>query len=98
VFADQLICPLCRAPLSGSPQGLRCACWRRAYPVVDGIPDLFVSIDDQDAIDGPNQTWLDPRVVEARNTVYRLCARELKGMQFCVQEIGQRTYHGCCAS
>jgi SAM-dependent methyltransferase len=62
---------------------------------VDGIPDFFISETEEDSIDEPNKTWLDSRIVEARDTLYRLCARELKGMAFCMQEIGQRTGAGC---
>lgn len=62
---------------------------------MDGIPDFFISETEQDSIDEPNKTWLDPEIVEARDTVYRLCTRQLKGMTFCMQEIGPRTGAGC---
>ena len=47
------------------------------------------------SIDEPNKTWLDPEIVDARDVEYRLCARELKGMVFCMQEISKRTSAGC---
>jgi SAM-dependent methyltransferase len=62
---------------------------------VDGIPDFFIAETEGEAIDAPNQTWLDPEIVAARDTVYRLSARKLKGMAFCMQEIGRRTTPGC---
>jgi SAM-dependent methyltransferase len=70
----------------------RCA---RTFEVVDDIPDFFILESEQDSIDDPNRTWLKPEIVEARDTVYRLCARELRGMTFCMQEIGRRTSSGC---
>ena len=42
-----------------------------------------------------NLVWLDPQMVEARDTIYRLCVRELKGMTFAMQQVGLRTYPGC---
>jgi SAM-dependent methyltransferase len=61
---------------------------------MDGIPDFFIAETEGEAIDVPNQTWLDPKIVAARDTVYRLSARKLKGMAFCMQEIGRRTTPG----
>ena len=34
-------------------------------------------------------------MVQARDTYYRLCTRELRGMAFCMREIGKRTFSGC---
>jgi SAM-dependent methyltransferase len=62
---------------------------------VNSIPDFFVSESDHDFSNDPNITWLDPQIVEARNTIYRLCTRELRGMTFCMYEIGRRTSGGC---
>jgi SAM-dependent methyltransferase len=73
----------------------RCAPCGRAFDIVDGVPDFFISESDEDAIDDPNKTWLDPEIVEARGTYYDLCARQLKGMTLCVQEIARRTGAGC---
>jgi SAM-dependent methyltransferase len=76
--------------------GFRCAPCERDYPIVDGIPDLFVAIGDEaDYIDEKNTTWLDPEIVAARDTIYRLTTRELRGMDFCMDEIGRRTRPGC---
>jgi len=74
---------------------LRCLPCGRVFPIVDGIPDFFVSETNEDAIDQPNKTWLNPRIVEAREIVYRLCTRELKGMDFCMREIGLRSGEKC---
>jgi len=74
---------------------LRCTPCGREFPIVDGIPDFFISETEDDFIDEPSKTWLDLKIVAARDTVYRLCARELKGMAFCMQEIRQRTAAGC---
>ncbi len=62
--------------------------------MVGGIPDFFVGDALRDS-DDPNQAWLDPRIAEARDLVYRLCTRELKGMAFCMQEVSRRTSAGC---
>jgi uncharacterized protein YbaR (Trm112 family) len=35
-----LACPDCRAPLELVPEGLQCVACKRAYAIVDGIPDL----------------------------------------------------------
>jgi len=86
---------MCKGPLAVTVTGLCCASCVRDFAIVDGVPDLFVSETTQDFIDGPNKTWLDPRIVEARDTIYRLCTRELKGMAFCMREISQRTHTGC---
>jgi SAM-dependent methyltransferase len=74
---------------------LRCKPCGREFPIVDGIPDFFISETIGESIDEPSKTWLDSSIVEARDTVYRLCARELKGMATCMQEIGQRTGEKC---
>ena len=88
---DGFCCPRCRGPLTPTPQGLSCPACLRHYPVIGGIPDFFASETDGDAIDEPSKTWLDAGIVDARDTVYRLCARELRGMAFCMQAIAQRT-------
>lgn len=95
MFLDSFCCPVCKGPLTVTTADLRCTPCGRDFTIVDGIPDLFVGDAEQDFIDDPNQTWLDPRIVEARDTVYRLCTRQLKGMTFCMQEISQRTGAGC---
>lgn len=67
----------------------------RSFQIVNGIPDFFVSESEHDFSDDPNIIWLDSQIVEARDTVYRLCTRELKGMTFCMHEMGRRTSRGC---
>jgi SAM-dependent methyltransferase len=93
---DSFCCPVCKGSLRAGSTDLRCTPCGRGFPIVDGIPDFFISETEADSIDEPSKTWLDSRIVEARDTVYRLCARELKGMAFCMREIGKRTrekYH-----
>ena len=92
---DNFCCPVCKKPLAVTTAKLCCAPCERDFAIVDDIPDLFVGDVEQDFVDDPNRTWLDPRIVEARDTVYRLCSRELKGMIFCMQEIGRRVRAGC---
>ena len=92
---DSFCCPARKGPLAGTPVGLHCAPCGRHFRVVGGIPDFLISEGEHDFIDEPNKTWLDPEIVEARDTAYRLCARELKGMAFCMQEISRRTSAGC---
>jgi SAM-dependent methyltransferase len=88
---DCFRCPRCKGTLTARPGGFDCFSCAAEYPVVDGIPDFFVSETEGDAIDEPSKTWLDAEIVEARDTVYRLCARELRGMAFCMQAIAERT-------
>jgi SAM-dependent methyltransferase len=88
-------CPVCKGSLAATSAALCCAPCGRAFEIVDGVPDFFISESDGDAIDDPNKTWLDPEIVAARDTYYSLCARQLKGMAFCMQEIARRMIVGC---
>jgi len=88
-------CPVCKGSLKPLMDELSCISCDRDYAVIDGIPDFFMGDLEHDFTDDPNQTWLDPKIVEARNTYYRLSTRELRGMAFCMQEIGRRTNVGC---
>jgi len=92
---DIFCCPVCKGSLIVGSTVFRCTPCGREFPIIDGIPDFFISETIEDSIDGPSKTWLDSRIVEARDAVYRLCARELKGMAFCMREIGHRTGEGC---
>ena len=92
---DSFRCPMCKRALFVEPTGLYCAPCGKIFSISDGIPDFFFSETHADAIDGPNRIWLTPGIVEARDTVYRLCARELKGMAFCMQEIASHTGEKC---
>lgn len=92
---DNFCCPVCKGVLIKKSDDLCCGVCEVKFPIVDGIPDFFISETNDDWIDQPNKTWMDPKVVEARDTVYRLCARDLKGMTFCMQEIGKRTSAEC---
>jgi SAM-dependent methyltransferase len=93
--ADIFCCPLCKGKLLAIPSGLECGLCGRGFAAENGVLDLFVSESDDDFIDEKNKAWLVPQVVEARDTIYRLCARELRGMTFCMQAIRQRTRAGC---
>jgi len=62
--------------------------------MVDGVPDLFIGDIEHDFVGDPNRTWLDPEIAEARNTIYSLCARELEGMAYCMDEIRKRSGAG----
>jgi SAM-dependent methyltransferase len=95
MLAGVFCCPVCKTTLAFSEDSYSCARCRRSFPTADGVPDFFVSLSESDAIDEPNKTWLDPDIVAARNLFYSQCARELKGMAFCMREIGQRTFPGC---
>ncbi len=88
-------CPVCKERLSFSTSGYVCRPCGRSFGIVNGVPDLFVSESESDAIDEPNKTWTLPEMVQARDTYYRLCTRELRGMAFCMREIGKRTFSGC---
>lgn len=92
---DGFCCPVCKGSLAAAAASLSCAPCGREFEIVDGAPDFFISAGDGDAIDDPSKTWLDPEIVEARDTYYSLCARRLKGMAFCMQEIARRTRPGC---
>lgn len=92
---ESFCCPVCKGALETGSGGLRCETCDRSYPIVERIADFFVSETTEDFIDEPSKTWLDPKIVDARDTIYSLCARELHGMRFCMQEIGQRTGENC---
>jgi SAM-dependent methyltransferase len=94
---DEFCCPVCKGSLTAAATSLCCAPCGREFEIVDGVPDFFISETDRDAIaiNDPNKAWLDPEIVEARDTYYNLCTRQLKGMTFCMQEIARRTRSGC---
>jgi SAM-dependent methyltransferase len=91
---DAFCCPTCKRPLITVSAGLTCTACDRVFPIVNNIPDFFVIDGDQEIIDLVSRIWQDERIVKARDTVYRLRTRELKGMIFCMQEIAQRTGEG----
>ena len=94
---DEFCCPVCKGSLTAAATSLCCAPCGREFEIVDGVPDFFISETDRDRIDDddPNRAWLDPEIVEARDTYYNLCARQLKGMTYCMQEVARRTRPGC---
>jgi SAM-dependent methyltransferase len=94
--SDIFCCPLCRTTLSATLASFHCISCRRDFDIVEGVPDFFIPEIGGNTAEDPDLIWLDREIVEARDTVYRLCARRLKGMTFCMQEIGHRTSPGCC--
>jgi SAM-dependent methyltransferase len=95
MMSEFFCCPVCKGPLLATSVSFRCRPCGRTFQIVNEIPDFFVSESDHDFSDDPNIIWLDSQIVEARDTVYGLCTRELKGMTFCMRELGQRTSRGC---
>ena len=92
---DQFACPECKAALTAITAELRCRECTARYPILDGVPDLFAGETEHGLANQVNNAWLDPAIVEARQTVYDLSTRELRGMAFCMAEIGRRSGPGC---
>jgi SAM-dependent methyltransferase len=95
------VCPVCKGTLVHADPGFHCPACAREYPIIDGIPDFFVSAvagtatAEEDQAWRENLVWLDPQMAAARDTIYRLSVRELKGMNFAMQQVGLRTFPGC---
>jgi SAM-dependent methyltransferase len=87
-------CPRCRGKLAQAPSGFRCSACARDFAVSRGLPDFFIVPPGEDDARDANLVWERPEVVEARDTLYRLCHRELRGMVCCMAEIGRRTAAG----
>jgi SAM-dependent methyltransferase len=87
-------CPTCKNTLNPTPAALTCTGCGASYPILNGIPDFFLVQSEQESLDQVNAIWGDEMMVKARNTIYRLCTRELRGMAFCIQEIARRTGSG----
>lgn len=94
-MSDIFCCPVCKGSLRSTSTSFQCLLCQRRYPIRNGIPDFYVAESEHDFRDDPNIIWLDSQVVEARDTIYRHCTRELRGMIFCMHEIGRRTSRGC---
>ncbi len=91
-----LFCPVCQGSLIYYDQGFHCLGCEGVYPILDGIPDFFLSAGDEDGkVWRENLAWLDPQMVEARDAIYRLSVRELVGMTFAMQQVGLRSFPGC---
>lgn len=95
VSSDAFRCPICKGGLTPAATGLCCAPCGRDFEATNGILDFFVSEGTHDFDGDPNTIWLTPEIVEARDTYYSLCARELRGVAFGMQEIARRTGAGC---
>jgi SAM-dependent methyltransferase len=92
---DHFYCPLCKGALVSDSTGFRCTSCGKQFPIVDGVPDFYFEQSGHDFSDDPNTIWLDSKIVDARDTYYQHSARELKGMVFCMGEMGRRTGEGC---
>ena len=92
---DNFCCPICKGELWRGATDLHCVPCGWVFPIVDGVPDFFISETKADVINQTDKTWLNPEIVEARDLYYRLCTRELKGMDFCMRNIGQRIGKAC---
>ncbi len=95
------VCPVCKGSLVQTDQGFHCAACVRDYPILEGIPDFYISGAEL-TTDGAesqawrdNLVWLDPQMADARDIIYRLSVRELKGMTFAMQQLALRTFPGC---
>jgi SAM-dependent methyltransferase len=91
---ETFCCPSCKNTLNSSPAALTCTGCGCSYPILNGIPDFFLVHSEQESVDLVSAIWGDEKIVKARNTIYRLCTRELRGMAFCMQEIARRTGPG----
>jgi SAM-dependent methyltransferase len=91
------VCPVCKGPLDCTDQGYTCPTCARDYPIIDGIPDFFISNGNEaeDPVWHDNSVYLDPRMAEARETIYRLSVRNLQGMTFAMQRLAPLTFPGC---
>ena len=88
-------CPSCKDSLIYSACNYRCQTCDSDYPIVNGIPDFFIEDSQHDFDSDPNVVWLEPDIVEARDVYYELSTRELRGMIYCMKEIGHRTHKSC---
>jgi ubiquinone/menaquinone biosynthesis C-methylase UbiE/uncharacterized protein YbaR (Trm112 family) len=95
--SNAYVCPDCKGQLDLIVGAFHCAACAQEYPIFEGIPDFFVSQpeDEEDQPWRENLVWLDPQMADARDTIYRLSVRELKGMTFAMQQVGPRTFPGC---
>ena len=89
-------CPICKKPPTPAGTTLACKDCDRTYEIADGIPDFFIEAADSCIHDDdPNRKWLAEDVADGRDLSYRYCTRKLKGMTFCMEEIGRRAFPGC---
>lgn len=91
MLTDHFVCPYCKQTLFTTREEYRCQSCGLTFPLVDGVPDFYASSTPAEEVVGPDQTWLDPKVVAARDIKYRYCARTLRGMGFCIRDIVSRT-------
>lgn len=91
------VCPLCKGPLHSTDPGYHCASCVRDYPITNGIPDFFLTEANQqeDQVWRDNLVWIDPQMAEAREIIYRLSVRALKGMAYAMERLAALTFPGC---
>ena len=85
--------PKRKASLSGQSDKLACSSCKRVFPIKDGISDFFLP--GAELPTDRNLSYHDPGMAEAKDTYYGRRARKLKGMAFCMHEIGRRSFPGC---
>jgi SAM-dependent methyltransferase len=97
MYINTFVCPLCKGLLTPKDQGYHCVSCERDYPILDGIPDFFIADADQeeDPVWRENLIWLDPKMAEARETIYRLSVREMRGMAYAMERLAPLTFPGC---
>jgi uncharacterized protein YbaR (Trm112 family) len=74
MITEVCVCPMCKGPLVSAGQVFVCAACSQEYPIVDGIPDFFVSQpeNEEDQHWRENLVWLDSQMAEARDTIWSL--------------------------
>ena len=95
MLKDVFCCPICRKPPTQVGMTLACKGCDRTYEMVDGILDFFVA-DGEYSLreDDGGRKWLKDEAVDGRDLYYSYCTRKLKGMTFCMEEIGKRAFPG----
>ena len=93
MFGEIFCCPKCKAALSHASDQIHCPSCELAFPVRDGVPDFFLP--GVEKPDDRNLSYHDSAMAEAKDLYYRKRARQLKGMAFCMDEIGRRTFSNC---
>ena len=72
-------CPVCKGALLPTSASFQCRPCDRDFQKLNGIPDFFVSESEHDFSNDPNIIWLDPQIVEARDTILPTMYARLKG-------------------
>ncbi len=86
-------CPLCKGQLSQTESAYLCPACERKFLIEQGIPNFYLPGPERP--EDLNTTYHSPEVAEAKNTVFHLGARNLRGMACCMDEIGRLSFPGC---